>query len=856
MNCRILSVALVVLMSVVGLSLPAAELVELNEDTWDDFAPQGKEVDCIYGDYVLRNDKIVVVIAQPLATRNANMTVRGVGAGIIDLTERGRQNDQLSAFYPGASRISFNPPARSTVRFESANSGGAMSLSRGLKLNRLIKGEKISVEIVARPQADRPSATLRYSIKDGEPFVLVETVYKNDSDKAITEPLVDSMRADRTFAFGTAAKPNLFWASDDWFRQTYGFVGDGCDVRRAEGGGVRVEYVKDGKASVTLAAGESFTLSRRLFVGGSLLEVLGKASDSAGTEVKTVRVRVEDAAGAVSNAKVPLRAGDAEYASGRTDSDGKLVFDLPGGQFIAAVEALGRPAEELKIDVGEAVNYEIKVQSCGYVAASITDEKRGPIPCKVEFRGKDGTADPYFGPDSEEVVAHNLHYSHTGKFRQEIGPGKYDVIISHGPEYDAIFTEIEVERGKEAKLTGKLVRTVDTTGWVSSDFHSHSSPSGDNTSSQLGRVLNLLCEHIEFAPCTEHNRLSTYTPHLKHLGVEHLMATCVGIELTGSDGSVNHQNAFPLVQKPRTQDGGGPVTDANPIVQIERLALWDAGSDKLVQTNHPTIPKILGDRDGDTKPDGGFEKMFGFMDVIEVHPPTSIFSKPESLADAYKNRNAIFHWMQMLNLGYRVPGVVNTDAHYNYHGSGWLRNWLKSPTDDPAKVETMDMVHTAEAGHIIMSNGPFMDVKLTAEDGGEKSTGIPGDDVQAPDGKANLAVRVQCPNWLDVNRVQVFLNGQPTKDLNFTRRTTPDKFGNEVVKFEGTIPLQLKTDTHVIVAAAGEGLKLGPVMGPQWGNQMPVVVSNPIFVDVDGGGFKPNGDLLGVPLPVKDETKE
>jgi hypothetical protein len=33
---------------------------------------------------------------------------------------------------------------------------------------------------------------------------------------------------------------------------------------------------------------------------------------------------------------------------------------------------------------------------------------------------------------------------------------------------------------------------------------------------------------------------------------------------------------------------------------------------------------------------------------------------------------------------------------------------------------------------------------------------------------------------------------------------------------------------------------------------MPIAVSNPIFVDVDGGGFQPNGDDLGVPLPIED----
>ncbi len=192
-----------------------------------------------------------------------------------------------------------------------------------------------------------------------------------------------------------------------------------------------------------------------------------------------------------------------------------------------------------------------------------------------------------------------MYYSHDGRFRRELAPGSYDVIISYGPEYDAVFTRVDVTRGKETPLEAKLVRSVKTDGWISADFHSHSSPSGDNTSSQLGRVLNLLCEHIEFAPCTEHNRLSTYDPHLKRLGAERRMATCVGIELTGQPLPLNHQNAFPMVMRPHTQDGGGPTSDDDPEVQIERLALWDGASDKLVQVNHPDIGWMFRDRNGD-----------------------------------------------------------------------------------------------------------------------------------------------------------------------------------------------------------------------------------------------------------------
>jgi hypothetical protein len=162
----------------------------------------------------------------------------------------------------------------------------------------------------------------------------------------------------------------------------------------------------------------------------------------------------------------------------------------------------------------------------------------------------------------------------------------------------------------------------------------------------------------------------------------------------------------------------------------------------------------------------------------------------------------------------------------------------------------MEMVHESEAGHVIMTTGPFMEVFLQAKKAGDRVRHIPGDDVVAPEGEAVLSIRVQCPNWLDINRIQVFSNGRATKELNFTRRENPKAFSDGVVKFESDITLDLKEDTHVIVAAIGEGLQLGRVMGPQWGEKPPVAVSNPIFVDIDGNGFKPNGDLLDVPLPL------
>ena len=873
------------LLATLSLAWPcqAAEIVTITADNLaagnaGSLPPAGKESDWIIGDHVLRNDRIVAVVAHPVPTRHANMTVRNVGGCIIDLTERARQNDQLGAFYPGGNAFQYGFAGVST----DAVDGRASQESADIRAPN-VRGKRVELRVVADQTQTTPRAEVTYSLADGDDFVTVTSRYTNTAASPLAFEPKDMVRADRTFTSGADAATNLVWWDDEWFGQSYGLVAtepafrlDAAAAKAAKP--VRqsrdpVRYAANETPSDSLAAGASITHTRRLFPAGSLLATRAIALRMADAAVAQTRVTVDDGAAPVPAAFVRVTSGTAIFGGGRTDAMGSLVVALPRlpGDWQLVVSDPARGETRLSLDPAATlpVVTQVTLPRAGLVDARITDDRGGTIPCKVQFQarrpdaagsGNAAVVNPDFGPDSADTALKNVRYSHDGLFRQTIAPGDYDVTISHGPEYDAVITRIAVERGKATSLAATLHRAVDTKGWVSADFHSHSTPSGDNTSSQLGRVQNLLCEHIEFAPCTEHSRITTYTPHLKSLGVEHLMATCSGMELTGSLLPVNHQNAFPLVEKPHTQDGGGPTVDnESPVAQIERLAMWDEGSDKLVQMNHPNLVQVLGDADVDGTPDAGFERMLGFVDVIEVHPPHEIFLAPPPRDDPRKPTSPIFSWLQMLNLGYRVPGVVNTDAHYNFHGSGWLRNYVASPTDDPAAIDTADIVKASERGRIVMTNGPFLGVRLTASSAATTGPADmteaagPGDDIADADGEITLDVRVQCPNWLDVDRVQVFVNGRPIPEANFTRRDNAGLFSKGVVKFAHEFPLRLDRDAHVIVATIGEGSTLGVVMGPEQAAAKPVAVTNPIFVDVGDDGFTPNGDLLGLPIPHQEK---
>ncbi|MGH7140692.1 MAG: CehA/McbA family metallohydrolase, partial [Pirellulales bacterium] len=618
-------------------------------------------VDCIYGDLVLRNDHLVAVVAQPIAGRNANMMVRNVGGAVIDLTRRERPNDQLSAFYPGGKEMAWRS-------LDLAVEGRPVSSETKTSSRR---GSSVSVICRAASDPGEPEAVVQYRLEDGADSLLVTTTYANRTEQPLEVTLVDEMRADVSFEKVPDGTASLFWVYDKWFDQAYGLVAQGATLSlKSDAKNSSIHFSRGDAAAKTLKPDEAVAYERRLFPAANLLEVRAIANRRDGIQQRLCELQVKDTAGhPLCAADVEVRRDDKPYAHGRTDDQGRLKLELPAGDFMATVTSAANGSKTVEL-TGQTLAVELP--EAGSVAAQITGEDGGPIPCKVQFLGRQGTANPDFGHQTGEWAVRSVYYSENGRITQPLPPGKYQAIVSHGPEYDAAFIDLEIERGRITPLEAVLVRSVQTPGWISADFHSHSSPSGDNTSSQLGRVLNLLCEHVEFAPCTEHNRLSTYEPHLARLKAKHLLATCTGIELTDSPGDVNHHNAFPLVRHAHAQDDGAPLSDADMEVKIERLALWDGDSEKLVQQNHPDIGHLFFDKNGDGQPDGGFQKAFGFMDVIEVHPPRAIFDPPVTTG-ATKRNNTIFNWLQLLNQGFRIPGVVNTDAHYNFHGSGFLR---------------------------------------------------------------------------------------------------------------------------------------------------------------------------------------
>ncbi|NQV27012.1 MAG: hypothetical protein HQ518_21900, partial [Rhodopirellula sp.] len=264
------------------------EIARLNAENWDAFVPLGKEVDAIYGDVVLRNDHLTAVIAQPLASRNANMTVRDVGGCLIDLAVRWNQSDQLSAFFPGARTY----PYRSLVARDA--DGAEVDLSTE---SATAKGGSVTVR--AAGAAGRPAVEVTYSLKTDAEQLTVTSRFTNETDAAINVPLFDDLRIDSRNE-DIVKVPNgtteLFWIHDRHWGQAYGIEAVGGKVvADSTSRTSKLEYeIGDAGDSVRLEPGQSFELVRNVFPGTDLPHVRAISANTNGVKTRQVEVSVFD----------------------------------------------------------------------------------------------------------------------------------------------------------------------------------------------------------------------------------------------------------------------------------------------------------------------------------------------------------------------------------------------------------------------------------------------------------------------------------------------------------------------------------------------------------------------------------
>ena len=830
MRIRLVLVTAFALLAFFALSAQwgAVEVIEIGRDNVDQM-PKGKEADGLPGDFVLRNDQVIALISGNQPLRRANMTTEyasPIPGTLFDFDLRGADNDQLTAFRP-------------------ADQKGDVSWVRK------VDGKAAIEAVRSAPLGGGLALRHEYSLEPGSRVLRISTTWKNEGG------------APREVA------PRAVWKGLDGEVQAGEVrVGDSIDPADKRGYAWAPLEPASLAETVTVAAGESKTVTIGVAVGESPLAAYGEVAAALGKTGEISGVILDaDKAPAVNGALVATIAG--AKLRGYPGADGRYKLRLPAGAHTLRFEDIGRESQEVAVSVvaGKAATHDLTVSRAARIKGSIQDVGGMPSPAKIQFIGRNATKTPDLGTFYRVHGGNHQYQTHNGSFDQQVPPGDYLVRITHGPEFDLVDREVSVKPGETVEVNAVMRRTVDTAGWISTDFHAHSTPSGDNYCNTTDRLINFAAEHLEFAPTTEHNRIYDWAPMIESLGLSSRLKTVPGIELTGSG---QHFNAFPLTPDPLSQNGGAPLWTFDPRINAINLRNWgtpslhegsrydseanarnarDAafggGPERWVQANHPEVQKVFFDRDENGVRDGGFEGFEKLIDAAEVWSAEILNLNPVvkrmDIDREWPNRT--FFWLQMLNQGRHVWCVSVSDAHRIFgNGVGDWRTYVPSSTDEPAAIDHREIIRNAKAGRMMITNGPFLEV--TAADGLPIGSSIQGQQY------VDLNIRVQAPNWVDVDRVQILVNGRQPDELNFTEKKTPGKFRKGALRFDETVRVNLEEDAHLIVVATDEDstLEKGWGLNPQ-GNMRPTAYTNPIYVDVAHDGFQANGDTLGHPLP-------
>ena len=345
--------------------------------------------------------------------------------------------------------------------------------------------------------------------------------------------------------------------------------------------------------SFTVAAGGSKSYTRYFGVGDgdatNAFELENRVnSDPTGTISGCVSVAGVPVAGAKVSVGGPLLSFDDATMSTSTQLRGHFYTRagacpnysgdiIAGGFFAVAGAKTGHPypgggslptVTVTAVAPGGSVVVDIDLPEAGRLEVNVVDESSSAIPARVTVVGfdpsppmiKTGPSLPGFGGsdmgtfyDADDRlpfgVAATGYADATGsvEFDLEPGVGIYHVYVSRGTEYSAYRTAspVTLTASSTTVVNATISRVLDTTGFVSSEFHVHGIRSADSRVSDVHRVEAYSTEGVENVVMTDHHVHTDLNPAITDAGLGAFLTATIGEEITSFD--YGHFNAYPLL---------------------------------------------------------------------------------------------------------------------------------------------------------------------------------------------------------------------------------------------------------------------------------------------------------------------
>ena len=610
--------------------------------------------------------------------------------------------------------------------------------------------------------------------------------------------------------------------------------------------------------------------------------------------------QIEADAGGAFLARLP--AGQYKYTALTDDrvATTPVAFALAAGAVVGVPPIQMAPPATLAVEVLDELGRHApaKIQLLGHFAAA----DRGKDPRTFLYSLSRGERQRTTAFDGSDRFIEGAWWTKDGRLRATVRPGSYEVVVTRGPEYEITSREVTLAPGGFATAQLALTRAYSSDGWVAGDFHIHAQPSTDSGLPVADRVASCAAEGLEVAIATDHNYITDYAPVIASSGLDPWLVGVPGMELTTFEmGHFNGYPL--RVDPGSTRGGEFRWASLPPqglFDQLRALAVDPARS--VVQVNHPrqqvlgyfaqffvdertglpyTPTGILGifAPYGDEFQPGNFSLDFDAIELVtgqrseDIHTfrapdplPPGPFPDPQPVAGQVvlgpdgrpQFPGTVETWFTLLDHGHRATGMGVSDTHHLLgEEPGYARTllYVGAGKDVPGGFSRDDVIDAVRGHRAITTNAPFIDLAVAGK-------GI-GEVVAVPGGSVDVDVRVRAPRWAKVDRLVLYRNSAIVADLPI-----PD---GQATDFSTRVHLALTKDSWVVAEATGHAnmfpvvsaVELAPLDAtviikalavgldlsslPLTSNLVPshlhtttpYAITNPIWIDVDGGGWTP-----------------
>jgi hypothetical protein len=591
---------------------------------------------------------------------------------------------------------------------------------------------------------------------------------------------------------------------------------------------------------VIVPAGGSRTFTAHFAVGdGSAANATALRAQLDGKPTGTFEGCVTAGGAPLPGARVALgltSAGKIDHVVAHfvADANGCYSGVVPAGSYGAVAGKLGYPYEggaaappvhPVVLAAGGVVTENFALPATGRLRVNVTDANGDPTPARVSVIGFDPSPEPtIFSQASTLLPASNTGVLNdvsrdvlntgfaalafagaNGVAEVDVEPGSYQVYVSRGSEWSLFSAPVATSAGGTTVVNAQIARVLDTSGFVSSDYHVHMLNSPDSRVANARRVESFAAEGVDNLIATDHDAITDLGPVIASLGMTPFLHTTIGEEITSFD--YGHFNAYPQAQdlsraaSSGSTDWAGAAAPGADFPSLGSYGLTPAQIEAEVKSKAqnaalPTVVQI-------NHIDSHFDPLK--IDTAQTPPQSNLGPCPGSVASPcpafYRLNPAVANffnvfdalelwngsnnshqtqflderigiWMNLLNQGIATTAIADTDTHsvVDLETAG-ARTWTPSSSDAPNAISDAEIAAAVSGGRAVGGQGLYVQARLV--EGTQAADFSLGGAtlVTATDGSVDLEIHVQAPVWAPYDTIEIYRNASTR--VAGTNGTTP-----------------------------------------------------------------------------------